>query len=72
MAKKEAFVPESVSVSLGIKVSLGNYNMANMNYSLSGSVAEGSTPEEAKVAAEEIVDGWLSEKLSAVKAKNGQ
>lgn len=73
--KEPAFVPEKVSVSLGIKANIGgpgSYNMANINYTLTGSVGSNASVEAAKAAAEEIVDAWVSEKLSQVKAKNGQ
>lgn len=61
----------TVNVSLGIKASLGNYNMANINYSLTDEIREGETEQEAKERIEAIVDGWVGEKLAEIKAKNG-
>lgn len=72
---EDAFVPESVSVNLGIKAKVGgpnSYNMANINYTLTGKVGRGHTPEEAKDAAEAIVDEWVSAKLKTIQEKNSQ
>jgi hypothetical protein len=69
---EELFTVTSVSVNLGLKANLGNYNMANFNYVLTAQPAEGADTEEVKAALEEIVDGWVNEKLTAIKAKNGK
>lgn len=68
---KESFTVTSVSVSLGLKANIGNYNMANVNYVLTAQPAEGVDAQEVKEALEGIVDGWVSEKLAQIKAKNG-
>ena len=62
----------NVAVSLGIKASLGNYNMANINYSVSATPGDGEDPEQVKQELEEIVDAWVSGKLKEIKARNGQ
>lgn len=62
----------TVSVSLGLKASLGNYNMANINYSLTDEIRSGESEQDAKDRLEKIVDGWVNEKLNSIKAKNGQ
>ena len=70
---KESFVPKTVTVSLGMKAKVGganSYNMATVHYTLSGEVAEGASPEEAKEAAEAIVDGWVGDKLKSVQEAN--
>jgi hypothetical protein len=62
---------QTVTVSAGLKASLGNYNMANFNYSLSGELEDSDTPESAKAQLEELIDEWLRTRLEGVKKANG-
>jgi hypothetical protein len=53
--------PDRVSISLGQKINLGNYQSLDFHFSYSTDLVDGETPDDAKKRAESLVLTWAKE-----------
>lgn len=61
------FEADRISYSFGMKVNLGNYESADFHISMSSTVKNGETPEEAMARLQKFVEDEADKKREQIK-----